>query len=87
MTKMQNKYKISLNSLANWAKIYPGMTVLDFINLFLVQEETLMLSKIIVTFLIAIMGVVDGVGTMFNINVCAVIDNLNEVAYKVEEVL
>ena len=46
-----------------------------------------MLCKIIVTFLIAIMGVVDGVGTMFNINVCAVIDNLNEVAYKVEEVL
>ena len=45
-----------------------------------------MLCKIIVTFLIAIMGVVDGVGTMFNINVCPVIDNLNEVAYKVEEV-
>ena len=35
MTKMQNKYKISLNSLANWAKIYPGMTVLDFIELIL----------------------------------------------------
>ena len=30
------KYKISLDSLARYAKLYPGMTVLDFINLFLV---------------------------------------------------
>ena len=81
------KYKISLQSLARYAELYLGMTVLQFIDLILKQEETLMLSKIIVTFLIAIMGVVDGVGTMFNINVCPVIDNLNEVAYKVEEVL
>ena len=46
-----------------------------------------MLCKILVTLIVWIMGVVDGVGTMFNINVCPVIDNLNEVAYKVEEVL
>ena len=35
MTKMQNKYKISLQSLARWAEIYPGMPVKIFIELFL----------------------------------------------------
>ena len=81
------KYKISLQSLARYAKLYPGMTVLQFINLFLVQEETLMLCKILVTILVIGMNVTDQVGAITGWNVCPVIDNLNEVAYKVEEVL
>ena len=35
MTKMQNKYKVSLDSLARYAELYPSLTVLDFIELIL----------------------------------------------------
>lgn len=33
---LTKKYKISLDSLARYAELYPSLTVLDFINLFLV---------------------------------------------------
>ena len=36
MTKMQNKYKISLQSLRRYAELYPNMTILQFMDLFLV---------------------------------------------------
>ena len=35
MTKMSNKFKVSLDSLARYAKLYPSLTVLDFIELIL----------------------------------------------------
>ena len=79
------KYKISLDSLARYAKLYPGMTVLDFINLFLVQEETLMLCKILVTLIVWIMGVVDVAGNLTGIPVIEQIDYLNTVAYYIED--
>ena len=44
-----------------------------------------MLCKIIVTFLIAIMGVVDGFGYITGLNVCDTIDHLNEAAYAIED--
>ena len=43
-----------------------------------------MLSKIIVTFLIVAMNGVDTIGAITGWNVCPVIDNLNEVAYAIE---
>ena len=46
-----------------------------------------MLCKILVTILVIGMNVTDQVGAITGWNVCPVIDNLNEVAYKVEEVL
>lgn len=35
MTKMQNKYKLSLESLTRYAELYPNMRIMDFIELFL----------------------------------------------------
>ena len=46
-----------------------------------------MIAKILVTILVIGMNVTDQVGVITGWNVCPVIDNLNEVAYKVEEVL
>ena len=46
-----------------------------------------MIAKILVTILVIGMNGVDTVGAITGWNVCPVIDNLNEVAYKVEEVL
>ena len=45
-----------------------------------------MIAKILVTILVIGMNGVDTVGAITGWNVCPVIDNLNEVAYKVEEV-
>ena len=46
-----------------------------------------MIAKILVTILVIGMNGVDTVGAITGWNVCPVIDNLNEVAYKIEEVL
>ena len=46
-----------------------------------------MIAKILVTILVIGMNGVDAVGSMTGWNVCPVIDGLNEVAYKIEEVL
>lgn len=46
-----------------------------------------MLCKILVTILVIGMNGVDTIGAITGWNVCPVIDGLNEVAYKVEEVL
>ena len=46
-----------------------------------------MIAKILVTILVIGMNGVDTIGAITGWNVCPVIDNLNEVAYKVEEVL
>lgn len=35
MTKMSNKYMVSLESLKKWSQLYPTMTVKTFIELFL----------------------------------------------------
>ena len=46
-----------------------------------------MLCRILVTILVIGMNVTDQVGAITGWNVCPLIDGLNEVAYKVEEVL
>lgn len=46
-----------------------------------------MIAKILVTILVIGMNGVDTVGAITGWNVCPVIDGLNEVAYKIEEVL
>ena len=46
-----------------------------------------MLCKILVTILVIGMNITDQVGAITGWKVCPVIDGLNEVAYKVEEVL
>ena len=46
-----------------------------------------MIAKILVTILVIGMNGVDTIGAITGWNVCPLIDNLNEVAYKIEEVL
>ena len=46
-----------------------------------------MIAKILVTILVIGMNGVDTIGAITGWNVCPVIDGLNEVAYKIEEVL
>ena len=46
-----------------------------------------MIAKILVTILVIGMNGVDTVGAITGWNVCPLIDGLNEVAYKIEEVL
>ena len=50
-----------------------------------VRGKIIMLTKIAVTLLVWMMSVVDVFGNITGANVCAVIDQLNELAYTIED--